>query len=136
MDVADWLGKVLGLPEYSARFKENLINGEMLLTLSDADLATALNITNQDHRKRITSEIGSWRRDEPRRTPRPDCSIAAVTTTGCSRHANPAPSFGALVRALICNVALLLVCVAHLAGHLMKTSTAPMPQVVQDYRVA
>ena len=55
MDVGDWL-RSLGLSQYEAAFRDNGIDGDVLVDLSDADLEK-LGVLPLGHRKRLLKAI-------------------------------------------------------------------------------
>jgi len=57
-DVAIWLGQISpALMCYVTMFRENAVDGQLLIGLTDEDLEKELGITKKLHRKRILSEI-------------------------------------------------------------------------------
>jgi len=60
-DVSSWLAG-LELPQHSAAFKSASVDGPMLLTLTEADLARELGVTSSLHRKKIMMGIGELRK--------------------------------------------------------------------------
>src|SRR5208282_1720284 len=59
MDVGDWL-RSLGLSQYEVAFRENGIDGDVLVDLSDADLEK-LGVLPLGHRKRLLRAIAGLR---------------------------------------------------------------------------
>lgn len=56
-EVRQWLDEQ-NFSHYAASFCENMINGEMLLSLTEAELEQDLKIVNRLHRRRLLLEIG------------------------------------------------------------------------------
>eukprot|EP00944_MAST-04C_sp_MAST-4C-sp1_P007740 g7740.t1 len=56
-DVGQWLSNVCDAGQYCEVFSSNFVNGQMLLTLTDTDLETDLNVTSSMQRRRILIEI-------------------------------------------------------------------------------
>lgn len=56
-DVETWLVEVVQLPEYVQVFRENEVDGELLLWLQELNLHEDLEITSPSHRKRIAEQI-------------------------------------------------------------------------------
>ena len=57
LDVTIWLNNIVLLPEYSDIFKNNDINGEMLLNLDRNELQNHLGIQSYGHIYKILKEI-------------------------------------------------------------------------------
>jgi hypothetical protein len=55
-DVTHWLDVALGLPQYQHRFREAAVDGPVLLSLRDSDLAHLLSIQHPLHRRKL--ELG------------------------------------------------------------------------------
>eukprot|EP01120_Amphizonella_sp_Union-15-10_P008568 TRINITY_DN30_c0_g1_i2.p1 TRINITY_DN30_c0_g1~~TRINITY_DN30_c0_g1_i2.p1 ORF type:complete len:344 (-),score=58.48 TRINITY_DN30_c0_g1_i2:49-1011(-) len=55
-DVCSWLSSTVGLPQYTKVFKDNDVDGSVLLSLTDSDLKD-LGITSLGHRKKIMESI-------------------------------------------------------------------------------
>jgi hypothetical protein len=54
-DVQRWVCDI-GFPQYADAFRENAIDGDMLMALEENDLQTELGIADNDHRKTIMSK--------------------------------------------------------------------------------
>jgi hypothetical protein len=57
-DVGHWLER-LGCPQFRDSFSSNLVDGKMLLTLTESDLETHLGVTNKLHQRRLLFEIAN-----------------------------------------------------------------------------
>lgn len=62
-DVLDWLAADMELPQYTRAFRENMMDGPQLLTLTPDDLAD-LGITNQAHLGKLVDALDDIRRDD------------------------------------------------------------------------
>ena len=70
MDVADWL-RALGFERYQAAFRENDVDAELLLGLTDADLKD-IGVNSLGHRRRLLEAIAGLRPEgAPTSDPRP-----------------------------------------------------------------
>ena len=70
MDVADWL-RALGFERYQAAFRENDVDAELLLGLTDADLKD-IGVNSLGHRRRLLEAIAGLRPERaPTSDPRP-----------------------------------------------------------------
>jgi SAM domain (Sterile alpha motif) len=75
VDVGVWLGN-LGLGRYEAAFRENAIDGDVLLRLNPDDLKD-LGVTIVGHRRKLLDAIAALNSSPSPRSFRPPC-IAAV----------------------------------------------------------
>ena len=94
VDVETWLVEVVQLPQYIAIFRENEVDGELLLWLRELNLQEDLEITSLLHRKRIAAQIDLLRPPSHQSAP------LRVASLGDTRPHSPAtaPSYGASPR--------------------------------------
>jgi len=85
-DLLEWLEKA-NLRQYVDTFRENAIDGRIFLTLTDQQLVTNFNITNEFHRKKIRNQqADSLHPDAPRSVNIPQHSHGLIWTYGLRNH--------------------------------------------------
>jgi hypothetical protein len=91
LDVKNWLEK-MGCQQYAEAFKQNLVNGELLLTLTESDLTAHLGVTLPLHKRRLTMEIEKLKNAVSTGKVLPMIQAPQMASPNLARSVSPTPT--------------------------------------------